>query len=96
MKNIIKILIVVCLNLDATVQTISGKVLERTSNEKITPIIGANVYWENTTVGTVTNNDGVYTIKEAPSLPATLMVSFIGYEIAEQEVVDGEYIFYIQ
>ena len=96
MKNIIKILIVVCLNFNATAQNITGKVLERISNDRITPIIGANVYWENTTVGTVTNNDGVYNIPEAPSLPATLMVSFIGYEIAEQEVIDGEYIFYIQ
>ena len=96
MKNIIKILIVVCLNFNATAQNITGKVLERISNDRITPIIGANVYWENTTVGTVTNNDGVYNITEAPSLPATLMVSFIGYEIAEQEVIDGEYIFYIQ
>ena len=96
MKNIIKILIVVCLNFDATAQKITGKVLEKLSNERIAPIIGANVYWENTTVGTITNNDGVYSIKEAPSLPATLMVSFIGYEIAEQEVVDGEYVFYLQ
>ncbi len=96
MKNIIILLIVVCFNIETTAQNITGKVLEKTSDNRVAPIIGANVYWENTTVGTVTDKDGVYSIEEAPSFPATLLVSFIGYEVSEKEVLDGEYIFYLE
>ena len=58
MKNIIILLIVVCFNIETTAQNITGKVLEKTSDNRVAPIIGANVYWENTTVGTVTDKNG--------------------------------------
>ena len=61
---------------------IEGLVLEFSTNGAIIPIIGANVYWENTTIGTVTDKNGNYSIQEAPSLPANLLVSFIGYKVA--------------
>jgi hypothetical protein len=96
MKNIIILLIVVCFNIEATAQNITGKVLEKISDDRVAPIIGANVYWENTTVGTVTDKNGAYSIQEAPSFPATLLISFIGYEVSEKEVLDGEYIFYLE
>ena len=60
------------------------------------PIIGANVYWENTTIGTVTDKNGNYSIQEAPSIPANLLVPFIGYEIANTEIKDDKYLFYIE
>jgi len=96
MKNVIILLIVVCFNIEATAQNITGKVLEKISDDRVAPIIGANVYWENTTVGTVTDKNGAYSIQEAPSFPATLLISFIGYEVSEKEVLDGEYIFYLE
>ena len=83
-------------NIETIAQNITGKVLEKLSNNSVAPIIGANVYWENTTVGTVTDKNGTYSIEEAPSFPATLLVSFIGYEVSEKEVLDGEYIFYLE
>ena len=76
-------------------QSIYGRVLEETSSGKIVPIIGANVYWENTTIGTVTDKNGNYSIQEAPSMPANLLVSFIGYKVANTEIKDDKYLFYL-
>ena len=78
------------INLKAQEQ-IKGKVLEISNNGEIIPIIGANVYWEGTTIGTATDLSGRYSIQEAPSFPATLSVSFVGYTL------DGkEYLFYMK
>ena len=95
MKKYIILIITICIGIQAESQNINGKVLERISSDKFNPIIGANVYWENTNIGTVTDKNGLYSIQEAPSLPATLLVSFIGYEVSNMELVDEQYIFYL-
>ena len=48
MKKYIILIITICIGIQAKSQNISGKVLERISSDKFNPIIGANVYWENT------------------------------------------------
>ena len=95
MRKHILLLIIICIGIQAESQNINGKVLERISSDKFNPIIGANVYWENTNIGTVTDKNGLYSIQEAPSLPATLLVSFIGYEVSNMELIDEQYIFYL-
>ncbi|MDC1063517.1 TonB-dependent receptor [Flavobacteriales bacterium] len=95
MKKYIILIITICIGIQAESQNINGKVLERISLDKFNPIIGANVYWENTNIGTVTDKNGLYSIQEAPSLPATLLVSFIGYEVSNMELIDEQYIFYL-
>lgn len=95
MKKYIILIITICIGIQAESQNINGKVLERISSDKFNPIIGANVYWENTNIGTVTDKNGLYSIQEAPSLPATLLVSFIGYEVSNMELIDEQYIFYL-
>ena len=92
---VVAIVLVACLDLKAQGQ-IEGKVLELSKNGGITPIFGANVYWEGTTVGTITNFKGEYSIEEAPSLPATLNVSFVGYSLDSKEVINDKYIFYLK
>ena len=82
------------INLKAQDQII-GKVLEISNGEEI-PIIGANVYWEGTSIGTTTDVNGNYTIQEAPSYPATLSVSFVGYILDSKEELDNQYIFYMK
>ena len=42
------------------------------------PVIGANIYWEKSKNGTVTNHDGYFEI-DAPSGHEHLMVSYTGY-----------------
>ena len=58
---------------------IEGRVLELTNDGEKIPIFGANVYWEETNIGTTTDVNGIYFISEAKSFPATLSVSYIGY-----------------
>ncbi|MDX1941271.1 MAG: TonB-dependent receptor [Saprospiraceae bacterium] len=59
-------------------RTISGKV----SSEDGEPLIGATVQAKNTTVGTVTDLDGSYTIS-VPDGTTTLVVSYTGYATSE-------------
>ena len=61
-------------------RTISGIVIDETNE----PVIGASVAIKNTTVGTITDVDGRYTI-EAPS-DATLVFKLIGYSPREEGV----------
>jgi len=95
MKKYIVVFLAFCLSIQTKSQNINGKVLEQISLEKFNPIVGANVYWENTNIGTVTDKNGVYSIQKAPSLPANLLVSFIGYEVSNMELLDEQYIFYL-
>ena len=95
MRKHILLLIIICIGIQTKSQNINGKVLEQISSEKFNPIAGANVYWENTNIGTVTDKNGLYSIQQAPSLPATLLVSYIGYEVSNMELVDEQYIFYL-
>lgn len=57
--------------------TIAGSVVD----EKREPIIGATIMVEGTTTGTVTDFDGNYSIKVAPT--ATIVYSYIGYVTAK-------------
>jgi hypothetical protein len=82
MRKHILFLLIICIGIQTKSQNLNGKVLEQISLEKFNPIPGANVYWENTNIGTVTDKNGLYSIQQAPSLPATLLVSFIGYEVS--------------
>jgi len=52
-----------------------GKILDTTNN----PIIGANIYWENSTIGVISNENGLFEIKNL-SNNKTLIVSYIGYK----------------
>lgn len=62
---------------------IKGKVIDETFNESIP---GANVSVKNTTIGTITDMDGNYTIV-VPNKESVLVFSFIG--LTTQEIVVG-------
>ena len=97
MKKIIMIAIVLIASNGLKAQNqIEGKVLELSQDGKTTPIFGANVYWEDTNIGTTTDINGVYFINEATSFPATLSVSYVGYTFDSQEIIDDKYIFYLK
>ena len=55
-------------------QVLKGRVLDARTNE---PIIGANVFYKETSTGTITDLDGVYELK-AP-VGSKLKISYIGY-----------------
>ena len=94
-----KIIFFICLFIkiiQINAQDIKGKVLEIDNQNKTKPLIGANVFWENTNIGTITDSQGQYTIPKTTKLPATLNVGYIGYSLKKKEIVNNEYIFYME
>jgi len=64
--------------------TINGIVYEEQNGQK-TPIVGANVYWEGTTIGVATDFDGKFEIP-LNSSSKRLSASFIGYSTKTIEI----------
>ncbi len=75
---------------------IKGRVVEQLEDGVEIPIPGANVYWEGTTIGVATNTEGFYLISEPETYPATMLVSFVGYQTYKQVINEwGHYHIYI-
>ena len=70
-------LLVVIGLVNAQVSKVTGVV---TSEEDGLPVIGASVLVKGTSVGTVTDIDGKFTINNVPGSAKTLLVSFIGLQ----------------
>ena len=68
---------------NAQVSKVTGTV---TSHEDGLPVVGASVLVKGTTVGTVTDIDGNFTITNVPSSAGTLVVSFIGMKTQEVDI----------
>ena len=58
---------------------VEGKILEEVANGKTVPLAGANVYWLNTSVGVITDNNGVFTIPYKSEY-SKLVISYVGYK----------------
>lgn len=58
-------------------QEISGVILGEKTGE---PLIGASVYFNNTTLGTTTDLNGQFTLAFKKAIKTPLVVSFLGYE----------------
>ena len=63
---------------------VTGRVLDKRTGA---PLADANVYLANTTLGSITNKGGRYTIEEIPPGNYTLIVSFVGYARDQVSVV---------
>ena len=57
---------------------IKGIVMEQNSNNERVPLLGANVFWLNTTLGTMTADDGTFTVPYDTSYKK-LVISYIGF-----------------
>lgn len=58
-------------------QEITGTVLDSRTKA---PLSGASVYFNNTTLGTITNEKGEFSLEYPSALKTQLVVSFLGYE----------------
>lgn len=58
-------------------QTFTGKVLDAQTKE---PLETVSVYFDNTTIGTTTNELGEFSIDYTDAVQSTLVISFLGYE----------------
>ncbi|AUC82696.1 carboxypeptidase-like regulatory domain-containing protein [Lacinutrix sp. Bg11-31] len=77
MKNVLLLLVLFFFFLTSFAQELKGVVLNENTNE---PIIGASVYFDNTSIGTTTNFDGEFVITLKQTINAPLVISFVGYE----------------
>ncbi|MEP7129339.1 MAG: carboxypeptidase-like regulatory domain-containing protein, partial [Chitinophagales bacterium] len=69
-------------------QTIRGTVKDAQTGEAL---IGANVVIKGTTNGTVTDEDGKFSLTLSQSLPVTLTVTYLGYLHDDVVVKDAAY-----
>ncbi|GGG32450.1 TonB-dependent receptor [Bizionia arctica] len=60
-------------------ETLKGMIMEVNEQNKHTPITGANVYWLDTTVGSVTDFDGKFTLPYKIEYKK-IVISYVGYK----------------
>ena len=78
MKNILIFLLFLPL-LSFSQEELKGVILEVNNDNEEVPLFGANVYWLNTRVGAVTDEEGRFTIPYSKDF-SLLAISFVGYQ----------------
>lgn len=58
---------------------IKGVVMELDPQNQHIPLLGANVFWLNTSIGTITSEDGTFKLPYEPSYKK-LVISYVGYK----------------
>ena len=66
--------------------TISGKIIDEATKQ---PLQGASVFAENTTIGTATNDQGLFTLR-LPGGGYSIAVTFTGYQTETKRVTAGD------
>lgn len=90
MKNIIYILLALPFLMFSQDQ-LSGEILEVNTENNTFPVVGANVFWLNTSVGAVTDIDGKFTIPYETSYKQ-LVISYVGYQTDTLTITQPKYI----
>ena len=85
-KSIIILLAIMCLPFVASAQKLTGKVVDATTQQAL---IGASLFWKNTTAGASTSTTGEFTIKRVHGFE-TLVVNYLGYDTRELELTDKD------
>ena len=86
MKFFIYSLLAIFLSTNAYSQSLKGNVYELDDKGEKIPLIGTNVFWEGTQVGTTTDENGFFELKKIDSDQLHLVVSYIGYEPVDMEI----------
>lgn len=63
MKFLYLIVFSLLTSLSTQAEDVIGKVLEKKNNKSV-PLVGVNVYWARTTIGTITDTNGQFTINK--------------------------------
>ncbi|MEM8557929.1 MAG: carboxypeptidase-like regulatory domain-containing protein [Bacteroidota bacterium] len=65
----------------------TGRIMGQVTDTDGTPLPGANVRIDNSTLGAATDLDGTFAIRGIPPGNRTLLVTLVGYQRAEREVI---------
>lgn len=90
MKIIFLTLFTLLLSINGFGQSLKGYVFELDDKNQPIPLIGANIYWEGTQLGTTSNDSGYFEIKKPDMDHLHLIISYIGYKPDTLEVEDEE------
>jgi len=92
MKKFLISIIIITLYITVNAQDVlQGVVAEENEKGEVLPLVGVNVYWLGTLVGTVTDFNGVFDI-ECLHETHPLVVSYIGYEPDTLRIQNHEYV----
>ena len=83
-KKIAVLLLFISSSLFAQNSEIKGTILD----EDNIPLMGANVFWQGTSIGTTSDENGKFTLKISPDTK-NLLVSFIGFKTQKIEVTSS-------
>lgn len=86
MKNkrmLFLLLLMIGVGLAAQTRKITGSV---TSKEDGLPVIGASVQVKGTSIGTITDLEGVFTLADIPESAHTVVISFVGMQTLELQI----------
>jgi outer membrane receptor for ferrienterochelin and colicins len=78
MKKLFILLIISCVLAQGNAQKLTGKVSELNEDQQIVPIVGANLHWLGTEIGTISIGDGTYEI-QSTSKTNCLIISYVSY-----------------
>ncbi len=79
-KAVILLFIYILSGYSLSAQSVKGNVFEYGSNQKLSPLPFANVYWMSTTHGTTTDKNGHFELSRSNPDWTKLIVSFVGYQ----------------
>lgn len=80
-----------CLQLSHAQEYVSGVILEGSEPDKNVPLSGANIYWEGTETGTITNFNGEFELPYKKEY-RKLIVSYVGYKTDTLSVTEPGFI----
>ena len=79
MKNILLFMLVLFPISMFSQEKITGMIMEANDKNEHIGLAGANVYWLQTTIGTVTNKDGMFSIPFSKE-NTKLVISYVGFK----------------
>lgn len=83
----IALLLLVFTSISYSQEVINGKIVDE-NNE---PLLGANVFWQNTSTGTTSDIDGNFSLKKMEA-STNLIVSYMGYKTKKIEITSSDFI----
>jgi len=61
-------------------QNLTGTVYEKDENNKNEPLVGTNIYWAGTQIGTTSDDSGKFKLERVQGDSLNLVISYIGYQ----------------
>ena len=80
MKLIFYFLFTLMISANMLAQNLTGIVYELNDKNEKVPLIGTNVFWQETQIGTTTDVNGEFMLRKVNEEPINLVISYIGYK----------------